>query len=433
VINFGGRGAASISALYINKLNVNRKGVDVFCVESEIAPLKKVIISNPLEAIRRIVPDNTQKYLFDDILYTEVAENEHKMFAKILKENGVDVFFMENLLEQTMKIEKARKWILKKIFAHFDFKIGFVKELYEHLLHMSSQELCFHLVAGLTVGEVPLTTDFGLMKHVCPKDEFIFPPHPNHYFTRDPSCWIGNGVTINHMHFNVRRGESLNFAVIYKYHPMFVKEKFQIWNDGSEDDAFSLEGGDIFSLSKSFVMVGFSERTSLHGVETLAHRLFSKSNIERILLVEIPKARTTMHLDTIMTMVDEDTFCVAFAQFTPRCWTIRPKNGSGTFIITEEKDLKTGICRGLKINDLRIISVGDVENFFVQQREQWTDGSNVLALAPGVVVGYERNEKTNARLRAEGIKVHEIAGAELGRARGGARCMSCPIERRKVK
>jgi arginine deiminase len=405
-------------------------GGSVFCVESEIAPLKKVILSNPYDAIQRIVPDNAQKFLFDDILYTDVAEKEHKIFSMLLKENRVEVFFLEELLTETMKIDKARKWILQKLFINYDFNLSYVKELYDYLFTLDPKRLCYFLIAGLTVKEA-LVSDKGIMNSVCSPGEFIFPPLPNHYFTRDPSCWLGSGVSINRMHFQVRRGESLNFAAIYKFHPMFTKETFQIWNDGSENDGFPIEGGDIFSLSKEFVMIGFSERTSIQGVETLACRLFSHGNVKKILLVEIPKSRTTMHLDTVMTMVDENAFCVAFTDFSPRSWMIRPGKSASDFIVTEEKNLRSGLSSGLKVNDLRIICVGDTEDIFVQQREQWTDGSNLLAIAPGVVIGYERNVKTNARLRAEGFNVLEIFGAELGRARGGARCMSCPIERSK--
>jgi len=235
------------------------------------------------------------------------------------------------------------------------------------------------------------------------------------------------------MQFSVRRGETLNFAAIYKHHPMFTKEKFNIWYDGSEKDGFSMEGGDMFALSKDFVMIGFSERTNIQGVETLAQRLFSKSTIQRILLVEIPKSRSTMHLDTVMTMIDENAFCVAFSDFAPKSWTIRPGDQKGDLIITEEKSFKTGLARGLKTNDIRIICVGDSEPRMVQKREQWTDASNLLAVAPGVLVGYSHNEKTNAKLRSEGFKILGIHGAELGRGRGGARCMSCPIERRATK
>lgn len=404
----------------------------MFSVESEVAPLKKVIISKPKAALERIIPDNTHMFLFDDILYPEVAAEEHDLFCKILKQNGVEVFHMEDLLTETMKIKEARKWILDKIFINNDFGLDFVKELYAFLSEMPAKDLCYHLVAGMTIKEMEIANK-GLIGYVCKDSDFIFPPHPNHYFTRDPSCWIGNGVCINRMQFQVRRGESLNFGAIYKYHPMFKKEKFEIWYDGTEKDGFPMEGGDMFSLSENFVMIGFSERTNIQGIETLAHRLFSRGKVNKILLVEIPKSRTTMHLDTVMTMVDEDAVCVAFSEFSPPTWTICPGDGPSHLVVSQEKDFRTGLARGLKINDFRVICVGDLEDDIVQKREQWTDASNWLCLSPGVVVGYERNQKTSLMMKEHGFTVLEISGAELGRGRGGARCMSCPLERRKKK
>lgn len=400
-------------------------------VESEVGKLKKVILSKPLEALRRIVPENSLEFLFDDILYPEVAQKEHDVFAKILKSHRVEVFYLEDLLLQTMKLPKARKWMIDNLLESYDFGLHYVKDLQAFLMEMPAKTLCYHLIAGLTVKETEVAAK-GLLGITSREDQFVLPPYPNHYFTRDPSCWLGRGVCINKMRWPARRGETLNFGAIYKFHPMFTKEKFEIWYDGTGEDLFPIEGGDVFCLNKNFAMIGFSERTNVQGVETLAHRLFTKSEIDRILLVEIPKSRTTMHLDTVMTMIDQNTFCVAFSDFDPRSWMIRPGNKPGELVVAEEKSFKTGIQRGLKINDLRIICVGDNEDLIVQKREQWTDASNLLAISPGVVIGYERNIKTNARLRAEGFEVLEIFGAELGRGRGGARCMSCPIEREGI-
>jgi arginine deiminase len=195
----------------------------MLCVESEIAPLKRVIVSRPKEALGRIMPENTLQFLFDDLLCPEIAQQEHDRFTQILKENGVEVLFLESLLEEVMNIDAARKWILSKLFCNYDFGVSFVQEFHALLMKMSAKQLSFHLLAGLTAHEANLYHK-GLMGLVCEPTDFLLPPHPNHYFTRDPSCWIDGGVCINRMQYAVRRGESLNFAAIYKYHPLFTRE-----------------------------------------------------------------------------------------------------------------------------------------------------------------------------------------------------------------
>ncbi|MBU1558277.1 MAG: arginine deiminase, partial [Gammaproteobacteria bacterium] len=230
------------------------------------------------------------------------------------------------------------------------------------------------------------------------------------------------------MHWPARQRETLNLAVIYKFHPLFKKASFETWYDGSDMEAHlpTVEGGDVLVLSKDCIAIGVSERSTPEAIETLAKRLFAKEDKQQIIAIEIPKERASMHLDTVMTMLDDHSFCIAFPCETIRAWNLRP-NDDGSLNVRKEKNVFNAIGKAIGREKLRLITLGGDD--FTEKREQWSDASNLLAISPGVVIGYERNVYTNKKLFNEGFDVISIPGSELGRGRGGARCMSCPIER----
>jgi arginine deiminase len=400
----------------------------MFNIQSEIGTLKKVMLHRPGASLEKLTPGNIQDLLFDDVLWPRRAGEEHDVFAQTLRDHGVEVFLLADLLEETLAIEKAKSFLIDKVVC-FDYSHSEAAELLQQFLHqLTPKQLVHYTLGGLTIEDIGHEV-LGLASRIAAPMDFVFPPLPNHLFTRDTSCWIGNGVSINSMQFPARKRENLNIATIYKFHPLFANEKINVWYDGSDitNPLPTIEGGDVLVISKDCVLIGVSQRTKPQAIEILAKTLFENKVITQIIAVELPKVRASMHLDTVMTMIDHDTFCIAFPDDNIRSWTITPGNASDDLVVNENKDYFKAVAAALSEKKLRLLTLGG-DNFSVQ-REQWTDGSNLLAINPGVVIGYECNEQTNKKLRREGIEVLPIPGSELGRGRGGSRCMSCPLLR----
>ncbi|MCK4608339.1 MAG: arginine deiminase [Gammaproteobacteria bacterium] len=399
-------------------------------IESEIGILRKVILHCPELALHRLTPDNCDELLFDDVLWPEKAFEEHCCFENILRSNGVEVYLLRQLLQETLENQEAKKWLLKYTLKRLYHQSDLGNKLYEYLFTMDAKQLAINLCGGLTWDELDMP-NAKLLSEFLSRNDFVIPPLPNHYFTRDTSCWIGNGVSINPMYWPARRGETLNIAAIYKFHPMFTQENFNTWLDGSElkSEFHSIEGGDVLVLNQGCVLIGISERTNPQTIAALAHRLFEKGDKEKVIAIEIPKNRASMHLDTVLTMVDHNTFCTAFPCNIEDIvsWIITPGNNKAGLELHKAKDLRKTIAKELGGGKVSFLEISD--NPVIQAREQWNDGSNLLTIAPGKVIGYECNIHANAALERAGIEVLTIPGEQLGRGRGGARCMSCPIER----
>lgn len=399
---------------------------------SEIGKLNKVLLHRPGREIEALTPATMERLLFDDVPFLKAAQEEHDEFAKVLRDNGVEVIYYEEETAKALTNQAIRReFVNEMIELSFVESEGMKHAVTDFLMSLTPREMVERVIAGVKREDLGQTKTDSLSDLAVCEYPFVLDPMPNLYFTRDPGACIGNGINIHHMHTPARRREAILLKYIFDYNKDFATAGNYKWYDIYDD--FSIEGGDVLVLSDEIVAIGFSERTTIAGIENFAHNLLKNSKFKKIIVFDIPKCRAFMHLDTVFTMVDFDKF------------TIHPEieGPLSVYEITLGKDeqlqfssltdsLEKLLSKELKLPSVDLIRCGGGD-MIAAQREQWNDGSNTLCIAPGKVITYERNYVTNDLLQKHGIEVLTIPSAELSRGRGGPRCMSCPVNREDIR
>jgi arginine deiminase len=413
-----------------------------FGVYSEVGKLRGVMVHRPGLSLRRLTPSNHEKFLFDDLLWVERAVQEHDAFVQLLRDEGVRVYYLQELLAEALSSGDARRTVVERVINAMTVGVSAVPQVQACLLDMDPSTLARHLIGGLTKAESGCLESDRMSRQSLTlassgPDTFILPPLPNTLYTRDSSSWIFGGFTINPMFWPPRRMEAINLAAVYRFSPLFRNAKFSVWyprrdREGRfelvESERASMEGGDIMPLGNGSVIMAMSQRTSSRMIEIVASELFSRGAADRVVVAQMTQSRAHMHLDTVFSMVDADMATI----YPPvveemKTYSIVPGEKEIPFEVRREEDFLGAVADALGIGRLEVIHTGGDE--YEAAREQWDDGNNLLAVSPGKVVAYNRNTSTNRNLRKAGIDVLEIEGSELSRGRGGCHCMTCPLAR----
>jgi arginine deiminase len=396
---------------------------------SEVGTLRTVIVHRPDLAHERLTPTNCHELLFDDVIWVRRARQEFDAFVDLMRDRGIEVLLFHELLAETLSDAKAREWLLSRRLRPEEVTTMFSAELTSWMSEMPADELATRLTGGVTARELPAEIASVVRRALRPTD-FVIAPLPNQLFMRDTSAWIYGGVSLSNMYWPARQHETLNVEAVYRFHPRFRDAGFPIWYGGFDHDwgGATIEGGDIMPVGDGVVLIGQGERTTARAVSILAENLFAANAARLVIGALMPRERAAMHLDTVFTFCNRDLVTIyepVVAQILPVLY--RTDGNGGIDVSLSARPFVDEVADALGLERLRSVPTGGDE--FEAERNQWDDGNNLVALSPGAVVSYERNEATNARLAAAAVEVHPIAGQELGRGRGGGHCMTCPVVR----